>query len=107
MLEVPELASLLDDNHSPYPYTKSFDEAHGEPIFALHTSGSTGATILLLLPKPADVKIGIPKPPIYSHDYVAYSADISQLMAPDGFESFNAAHHNKRIFLLLPPFHVC
>ncbi|KAM0193089.1 hypothetical protein ACHAPI_007813 [Fusarium lateritium] len=47
VIYLPELDELLDANTSkPYPYTKTFDEASGDPFCLLHTSGSTG------LPKP-------------------------------------------------------
>lgn len=40
---VPSLPELLSaDQASSYPYEKTFEEAKNEPIFVLHTSGSTG-----------------------------------------------------------------
>ena len=42
VIEVPTLATMLHGVHAMFPYTKSYEEAHADPILALHTSGSTG-----------------------------------------------------------------
>ncbi|KAF9693021.1 hypothetical protein EKO04_009158 [Ascochyta lentis] len=42
-VQVPELATLLDDTPCQhYPYRKTFEEAKHDPCFFIHTSGSTG-----------------------------------------------------------------
>lgn len=42
-VQVPELATLLDDSPCElYPYGKTFEEAKHDPCFIIHTSGSTG-----------------------------------------------------------------
>ena len=44
---IPGLEDILNDTTTDsYPYTKSFEDAEGDPLLILHTSGSTG------LPKP-------------------------------------------------------
>ncbi|KAL3459645.1 putative NRPS-like enzyme [Aspergillus heterothallicus] len=54
VVRIPALEELLDGEAvPPYPYDKQFDEAKDEPLFVLHTSGSTG----------------IPKPLVYSHEF--------------------------------------
>ncbi|KAL3446441.1 putative NRPS-like enzyme [Aspergillus insuetus] len=54
IIRIPSLDELLwSQNVPPYPYNKTFEEARHEPLFVLHTSGSTG----------------IPKPLIYSHEF--------------------------------------
>lgn len=48
-LVIPTLNELLrDEDVSPYPYGKSYEEAMDDPIFVLHTSGSTGHQSLIL-----------------------------------------------------------
>ena len=42
VLSIPELAELLVGNYSHYPYEKTFEKAHSDPVVCLHTSGSTG-----------------------------------------------------------------
>ncbi|KAL2833587.1 putative NRPS-like enzyme [Aspergillus pseudoustus] len=54
VIRIPSLDELLrSDDVPPYPYDKTFSEARNEPLFVLHTSGSTG----------------IPKPLVYSHEF--------------------------------------
>lgn len=46
-LVIPTLDELLrEEEVLPYPYEKSYEEAKDDPIFVLHTSGSTGSSIL-------------------------------------------------------------
>ncbi|KAL3492079.1 putative NRPS-like enzyme [Aspergillus germanicus] len=54
VIRIPSLDELLcSQDLPPYPYNKTFEDARHEPLFVLHTSGSTG----------------IPKPLIYSHEF--------------------------------------
>jgi hypothetical protein len=47
-LQIPSLEQLLDSRDIPnYPYQKTFEQAKDDPIFVLHTSGSTGHYSLL------------------------------------------------------------
>lgn len=42
-LQIPTLENLLDGRNTPqYAYDKTFDQAKNDPVFVLHTSGSTG-----------------------------------------------------------------
>ena len=46
-LIIPTLEELLqEEDVPPYPYEKPYEEAKNDPIFVLHTSGSTGSFIL-------------------------------------------------------------
>ncbi|TVY81492.1 Non-canonical non-ribosomal peptide synthetase FUB8 [Lachnellula suecica] len=86
VLTAPSLHELLDGSSRPYPYSKSFHEAKHEPLLVLHTSGSTG----------------LPKPIIWSHDYVAAYCNMSQLDPPAGYESQDKlAQHNRSLSYFL------
>ena len=39
---VPSLETLLDQEHAPFSYNKTYEDSHSDPIYVLHTSGSTG-----------------------------------------------------------------
>lgn len=88
--QIPELNDLLDQDHSPYPYEKTFDEARNEPLVALHTSGSTG----------------FPKPIIWTHGWAASFARERYLAPPLGFDSIDRLMLGVRLLSLMPPFHV-
>ncbi|KAF7958562.1 hypothetical protein EAE96_002102 [Botrytis aclada] len=55
VLTIPSIEELLNTTHEYFPCEKTFEEAKGEPLVALHTSGTTV----------------LPKPVIYTHDYAA------------------------------------
>ncbi|KAJ0423276.1 hypothetical protein BJY00DRAFT_310406 [Aspergillus carlsbadensis] len=60
IIRIPSLDELLRSEYVPrYPYDKAFVEARHEPLFVLHTSGSTGKYR----------NSGIPKPLVYSHEF--------------------------------------
>lgn len=42
ILQFPDLEHLLNTETTPYPYTKTFEEAYNDPLLSLHTSGTTG-----------------------------------------------------------------
>lgn len=53
-IEVGQFESWVTNNETtPFPYTMTFEEAEGDPVAVLHTSGSTG------LPKPIVVRVGM------------------------------------------------
>jgi hypothetical protein len=39
---VPAFDKMMASTPKYYPYDKSFDECHDEPVVVLHSSGSTG-----------------------------------------------------------------
>ncbi|TVY18185.1 Non-canonical non-ribosomal peptide synthetase FUB8 [Lachnellula arida] len=88
-LEVPSVSQLLDIEYPPFDYTKTYEEAYLEPIFIVHTSGSTG----------------IPKPIIYTHETGARNMAMMLLDPPDTFESQTRLYTGKRVFITFPPFH--
>jgi thioester reductase-like protein/acyl-CoA synthetase (AMP-forming)/AMP-acid ligase II len=94
VIQIPSLQELLsgDERNSPpdYPYEKSYEEAKDEPIFVLHTSGSTG----------------IPKPLIYTHRFVTRTVNLTTLPAPEGFSSGNDTIRSGHWFTFLAPFHI-
>lgn len=53
LMTFPVAAWFPEEHIEPYPYKKSFEEAEWDPLFILHTSGSTG------LPKPIVAKQGM------------------------------------------------
>lgn len=94
VIAIPSLEELLNgkENDAPpdYPYEKSYEEAKDEPIFILHTSGSTG----------------IPKPLIYTHRFVTRTVNLTSLPAPEGFSSGNDTIRSGHWFTFLAPFHI-
>ncbi|KIW12711.1 hypothetical protein PV08_09989 [Exophiala spinifera] len=88
---IPSLADLLDLELVPnYPYFKSFDIAKSDPIFILHTSGSTG----------------IPKPLTYTNSFVSGIAANTSLAPPYGYQMLDRHFRTGSFFMTLPAFHV-
>jgi thioester reductase-like protein/acyl-CoA synthetase (AMP-forming)/AMP-acid ligase II len=92
-LVLPTLNELLDLDQGhvrTVTYHKSFEDARTDPIFILHTSGSTG----------------IPKPLTYTNEYVARVYNTQSLVPPAGFESVSKKLQNGSCLVMLPPFHI-
>ncbi|KAF3407185.1 hypothetical protein DPV78_000518 [Talaromyces pinophilus] len=89
LYQVPMTTHFLDGEYQHFPYTKSFEEAHDEPLVVLHTSGTTG----------------FPKPVIWTHDWAASFALQRYLEPPEGYESFDSLILGTRVFSLFPQFH--
>ncbi|KAI0130546.1 hypothetical protein BJ170DRAFT_317857 [Xylariales sp. AK1849] len=91
--EIPELDDLLDimDLATPFPYTKSFEEAEKEPFVVCHTSGNTGP----------------PKPVIFTNASMA-TMD-AQTALPDvdgrGHWTWQGTGVGKRYLMAASPFH--
>lgn len=88
--EVPSLSKLLDEEYEQYPFNKTFQSARLEPLIVLHTSGTTG----------------MPKPLIYTHDWVASWIEQNQLLAPEGHTSLEHSIHGIEICSVAPANHV-
>ncbi|KAH8798369.1 hypothetical protein F5884DRAFT_825466 [Xylogone sp. PMI_703] len=84
VLDAPTLEELLGAKHGEYPYAKSFEEARHDPFVVFHTSGSTG----------------MPKPIVWSHDFVAEYIRSTQMNPPKGFEMQTRLFQGSRIFFL-------
>ena len=88
---LPSLAELLKaENIKPYTYDRSSEEARKDPIFVLHTSGSTG----------------LPKPLTYTNDFISRLVTAAVLSAPEGSKAINDYFRTGKFFITLPPFHV-
>ncbi|KAK3174025.1 putative NRPS-like protein biosynthetic cluster [Lepraria neglecta] len=90
IVEVPSVSYLLNIEHHHFAYDRSWPEAQSEPLFVVHTSGSTG----------------IPKPLTYTHASAAANTKMMSLDPPVGYESQDKVYQGKRVFISFPPFHV-
>ncbi|KAL7625378.1 hypothetical protein AAE478_004595 [Parahypoxylon ruwenzoriense] len=88
-LTVPSVADLLGTVYPPYVYNKTFQEARGDSLFIIHTSGSTG----------------LPKPLIWTQETVARQHNASGWEPPEGVPSLDQFYLGKRVLTTLPPFH--
>ncbi|KAK4240084.1 hypothetical protein C8A03DRAFT_42370 [Achaetomium macrosporum] len=80
---------LLNKNYPHYDYDKPFEEARWDPVFIIHTSGSTG----------------IPKPLIWTQESIIRQLNVSALAAPEGVSSLHKLNLGKRVLSTLPSFH--
>ncbi len=53
IVTMPSLEYFLDGDSKHYPYTKTYDEAKDDPVWIIHTSGTTGLYVKVSTP-PAD-----------------------------------------------------
>lgn len=90
IIEVPAVPYYLDIHHEHFPLDKSWPEAQYDPLFVIHTSGSTG----------------IPKPLTYTHATAATNTNMMSLNPPPGYESQDRLCQGNRVFVTFPPFHV-
>ncbi|KAI7215766.1 acetyl-CoA synthetase-like protein [Hortaea werneckii] len=92
-LIIPTLDELLDVTPIRSPEKarrRTFAEARKDPIFVLHTSGSTG----------------IPKALTYTNEFVSRVYHAQSLVPTDGFESVNQTYQQGACIVTLPPFHI-
>ncbi|TGO90993.1 hypothetical protein BPOR_0043g00040 [Botrytis porri] len=80
VLTIPSIEELLNTTYVHFPYEKSFEEAKGEPLVALHTSGTTRLL----------------KPVIFTRDYAAAYVRTLQSEPPEGFESLDRKSEGER-----------
>ncbi|KAI0098556.1 hypothetical protein GGR51DRAFT_538180 [Nemania sp. FL0031] len=89
LLKMEEMENLMNNPSQPYPYQKAPDKAKGDGAFVCHTSGTTG----------------IPKPCVYTHEFVLRCARAMWLPPPDGYTSLPSKLGNNTQILVLPFFH--
>ncbi|KAH7092027.1 ochratoxin A non-ribosomal peptide synthetase [Paraphoma chrysanthemicola] len=90
-MTLPSLNQLLqEESVEEYPFDKTFAESRNDPIFVLHTSGSTG----------------IPKPLTFTNEFVARVIAATSLPAPDGYVDINRYFVTGLFFMTLPSFHI-
>lgn len=91
---IPSFQEMLESNPEPYPYEKSFEEARGDPIVVLHSSGSTG----------------LPKPIIWTHGTLAAHDNDHNLHVPAGRGHMDSTVFDvdgeARLYVMLPFFHL-
>jgi len=92
-LTIPSLDTLINldpTQVAQQPYNKSFEQTKNNPIFVLHTSGSTG----------------VPKPLTYTHEYISRVWHVQTLNPPEGSTSVDALVRKGSYLVSLPPFHI-
>ncbi|KAI8961540.1 acetyl-CoA synthetase-like protein [Daldinia sp. FL1419] len=89
LLKIEEMEHLLNHDHEPYLYQKTLEKAKRDGSFVCHTSGTTG----------------LPKPCVYTHEFVLRIARTFSLPPPSGYTLLQSyLGHNSHI-LILPLFH--
>ncbi|KAI1477932.1 acetyl-CoA synthetase-like protein [Daldinia eschscholtzii] len=89
LLRMAEMEHLLNHPHEPYLYQTALEKAKRDGSFVCHTSGTTG----------------LPKPCIYTHEFVLRIARTLSLEPPSGYTLLQShLGHNSHI-LILPLFH--
>ncbi|KAK3308608.1 uncharacterized protein B0T15DRAFT_391903 [Chaetomium strumarium] len=88
-LAIPPADELLSRKYPHYGYSKPFEEARWDPLFIIHTSGSTG----------------MPKPLIWTQESGVRQHNGSALAPPEGVPSLYGLYLGKRVMNTLPPFH--
>ncbi|KAI0533111.1 hypothetical protein GGR58DRAFT_135968 [Xylaria digitata] len=89
MLTVPEVNRLLGQAHEQYSCDRTYEKNGRDPIWAIHTSGSTG----------------FPKPIIWTSEAIARHHNGTDAMPPGGVRSLDHFERGKRVLTTLPPFH--
>ncbi|KAI0384450.1 putative NRPS-like enzyme [Hypomontagnella monticulosa] len=88
-LTLPGVNELLGEPYPHFPFDKTFEQARWDPLFIVHTSGSTG----------------LPKPLIWTHETAARLHNYSNRPPPEGVSSIDRITHGKRVLSTMPPFH--
>ncbi|CAJ2513949.1 Uu.00g020680.m01.CDS01 [Anthostomella pinea] len=89
LLRMGEMDHLINHPSLPYLYRQTTDTAHGAGAFVCHTSGTTG----------------IPKPCIYTHEFILRVARTFSLEPPKGYTSLQSQLASNEHILLLPLIH--
>ncbi|KAI1500659.1 putative NRPS-like enzyme [Biscogniauxia marginata] len=89
LLTAPSIDELIGKAYPPYVYNKTYEEGRWDPLWIIHTSGSTG----------------IPKPLIWTQEAGARHHNCSARDPPEGIPSLDRFCHGKRVMATVPPFH--
>ncbi|KAI2613578.1 acetyl-CoA synthetase-like protein [Hypoxylon fragiforme] len=87
VLRIEEMEHYLGHTYDPYPYETTLEKAKGTGAFVCHTSGTTG----------------LPKPCIYTHEFILRAARSALLPPPPGYTQTQLGHNTH--ILVLPLFH--
>ncbi|KAI1445617.1 putative NRPS-like enzyme [Annulohypoxylon stygium] len=88
-LVAPSVEELLEKDYPHFPFDKTFDQVRWDPVFIIHTSGSTG----------------LPKPMIWTHETARRHHKFTSSLPPDGVTSIDQLTRGKRVIATVPPFH--
>ncbi|KAI0835425.1 putative NRPS-like enzyme [Hypoxylon sp. FL0890] len=88
-LTVPSVEELLEKPYPHFPFTKTFEQARWDPLFIIHTSGSTG----------------LPKPMIWTQETARRHYNYTSRDPPEGAISLDRMFQGKRVIATVPPFH--
>ncbi|KAK7752885.1 putative NRPS-like protein biosynthetic cluster [Diatrype stigma] len=88
-LVIPTVDELLEKTYPHFSYDKPFEEARWDPVFIIHTSGSTG----------------LPKPLIWTQETAVRHINSTSVPNPDGLTSIDSFVRGKRVLSTLPSFH--
>ncbi|KAI0099721.1 putative NRPS-like enzyme [Nemania sp. FL0031] len=88
-LTLPSVDELLGRIHQHYTCHKTYEKNAQEPIWAIHTSGSTG----------------LPKPIVWTSEAVTRHQNCGDNTPPEGVPSLDYFIRGKRVLSTLPPFH--
>ncbi|KAI1763791.1 putative NRPS-like enzyme [Hypoxylon sp. FL1150] len=86
---IPSIESLLEENYPHFNFDKSYEQARWDPLYVIHTSGSTG----------------LPKPLIWTHETSARHNNFCDREPPAAVSSLDRMLQGKRVLSTLPPFH--
>ncbi|CAG8971674.1 hypothetical protein HYALB_00003142 [Hymenoscyphus albidus] len=89
LYSIPSFETLLNEEYPHYPFDKTFESAREEPLVMVHTSGTTG----------------MPKPLIYTHDWVATWVEQCQTSPIEGHMSLESICFGIEICAVGPPNH--
>ncbi|KAI1379850.1 putative NRPS-like enzyme [Hypoxylon crocopeplum] len=89
VLTAPSVDELFSKSYPPYVYDKTFEEARWDPLWVIHTSGSTG----------------LPKPLIWTQESGARHHNCAGSSPPDGVLSIDSFCRGKSVLVTVPPFH--
>lgn len=90
-LIIPDVEDLMKTASRPMNHMKPFAAAQAEPLLTIHTSGSTG----------------LPKPMTMTHASAVAGMKMFTMQPPQGRRGQNDLITGKRVYSMLPPFHVC